>query len=138
MTDLAYLDVRHILAKVADLERDLVLAGGQAVNFWASYYQDRVSELAAEAPFTSNDIDFCGDKRAVRVCAERLKGTARIPTMDDVTPNSGTIVFVDADGVTRTLDVLSAPFGLEPAEVHTTALPVEILDGAGSPTGVTF
>ena len=59
MTDLAYLNVRPILAKVADLQRDLVLVGRQAVNFWASYYQDRVSELAAEAPFTSKDIDFC-------------------------------------------------------------------------------
>ena len=61
MTELSYVDVRPVLAKIADLERDLVLVGGQAVNFWASYYERRVPELAREAPFTSKDIDFCGD-----------------------------------------------------------------------------
>ena len=110
MTDLAYVDVRPLLAKVADLGRELVLVGGQAVNFWASYYERRVPELAREAPFTSKDIDFCGDQRAVRVCAERLGGTAHVATFDDATPNSGTVVFVDGAGVKRTLDVVSAPF----------------------------
>ena len=77
MTELSYVDVRPVLAKIADLERDLVLVGGQAVNFWASYYERRVAELASEAPFTSNDIDFCGDQRAVRMCAERLNSLAK-------------------------------------------------------------
>jgi len=138
VTDLAYVDVRSVLAKVADLERELVLVGRQAVNFWASYYEPRVSELARDAPFTSKDIDFCGDARAVRVCAERLGGTPRVATFDDVTPNSGTVVFVDGAGITRTLDVVSAPYGLAAAEVHATALPVEILDDAGASSGVRF
>jgi hypothetical protein len=138
VTDLAYVDVRPVLAKVADLGRELVLVGGQAVNFWATYYEGRVPELAREAPFTSKDIDFCGDQRAVRVCAERLGGTARVATFDDATPNSGTVVFVDGAGVKRTLDVVSAPFGLKSSEVGETALSVEILDDAGAPTGVSF
>ena len=54
MTDLAYVDVRAILVKVADLARELVLVGGQAVNFWASYYERRVPELAREALFTTS------------------------------------------------------------------------------------
>lgn len=138
MTELSYVDVRPVLAKIADLERDLVLVGGQAVNFWASYYERRVPELAREAPFTSKDIDFCGDQRAVRMCAERLGGKPRVATFDDATPNSGTVVFVDAAGVTRTLDIVSAPFGLDAAEVHATALDVEILDDAGAATGARF
>jgi hypothetical protein len=138
VSELSYFDVRPVLAKIADLERDLVLVGGQAVNFWASYYENRVPELAREAPFTSKDIDFCGDQRTVRLCAERLGGEARIATFDDATPNSGTVVFVDAAGVTRTLDIVSAPFGLGGEEVHATALPVEILDDAGAVTGGKF
>jgi hypothetical protein len=138
VTDLAYVDVRPVLAKIADLERELVLVGGQAVNFWASFYQRRVPALAREAPFTSKDIDFCGDKRTVRVCAERLGGTPRVATFDDATPNNGTVVFVDAAGITRTLDIVSAPFGLEAAEVHDTAVPVELADDAGVSTGVHF
>jgi hypothetical protein len=108
-------------------------SGGQAVNFWASYYERRVPERAREAPFTSQDIDFCGDQRAVRMCAERLGGKPRVATFDDATPNSGTVVFVDAAGVTRTLDIVS-----DAAEVHATALDVEILDDAGAATGARF
>jgi len=33
VTDLSYLDVRPVLAKIADLERELMLVGGQVVNF---------------------------------------------------------------------------------------------------------
>jgi hypothetical protein len=36
VSELGYLAIRPILATVADLDRDLVLVGGQAVNFWAS------------------------------------------------------------------------------------------------------
>ena len=81
--------------------------GGQAVNFWASYYERRVPELARDAPYTSKDIDFCGDRRAVRLCAERLGGVARLPGLDDATPNSGTVVYLDAAGIERTLDVVA-------------------------------
>lgn len=138
MNELSYVDVRPVLAKIADLERDLVLVGGQAVNFWASHYQRRVPALEREAPFTSKDIDFCGDQKAVRFCADRLGGTPRLATFEDATPNSGTVVFVDAAGVTRTLDVVSAPFGLDAAEVHSTAVGVEILDDTGASTGTRF
>jgi hypothetical protein len=67
-----------------------------------------VPEEAAEAPFTSKDIDFCGDVRAVRIWADRLGGTSRIATMDDHTPNTGVVTFLDDDGVKRTIDFLDA------------------------------
>jgi hypothetical protein len=51
VTDLAYRDIRPILAKVADLGRDLVLVGGQAVNFWAHVYEGRVPTVAQDARF---------------------------------------------------------------------------------------
>jgi hypothetical protein len=136
VTDLSYVDVRPILAKVADLERELVLVGDQAVNFWASFYQGRVPALAREAPFTTKDIDYCGDQRSVLVCAERLGGTPRVATFDEATPNSGTVVFVDAAGVTRTLDIVSTPSRLDSADVHDTAVSVEVPDDAGASTGV--
>lgn len=47
MTDVAYVDIRPVLAKIADLERELVFVGGQAVNFWTSFYQRRVPALGA-------------------------------------------------------------------------------------------
>ena len=54
------------------------------MNFWTSYYERRVPELAREAPFTSKDIDFCGDRRAVRVCAERLWATGPAMTHEEL------------------------------------------------------
>ena len=73
MTDLSYVDVRPVLAKIANLGREFVLVGGQAVNFWASFYQGRVPALARKAPFASKDIDFCGDQRSVRPLAGSVR-----------------------------------------------------------------
>jgi hypothetical protein len=95
VSDLGYLDIRPILARLSDLDRDLVLVGGQAVNFWAFVYEGRVPALARAGPFASRDVDFCGDRRTVRLCAQRLGGLAHVSTMDDATPNNGTVVFVD-------------------------------------------
>jgi hypothetical protein len=58
--------------------------------------------------------------------------------MDDATPNNGTVVFVDPAGIRRSLDILSAPFGLAASEVRDTAIAVDILDDAGKTTGVRF
>jgi hypothetical protein len=52
--------------------------------------------------------------------------------------SSGCVLFVDGAGVKRTLDVATAPFGLGASEVGATALSVEILDDASSPSGVRF
>ena len=106
---LSYEQASRILAKLADLEHPVVLVGGQALNFWASYYEDRVAELAAGAPYTSKDIDFLGSHEAVKECARRLGGKAKLATLDDMgTPNTGVVVFVDDDGHLRQIDLSAA------------------------------
>ena len=40
-------------------------------------YEGRVPALA-RAPFPSRDVDFCGHRRSVRQCAQRLGGRARL------------------------------------------------------------
>jgi hypothetical protein len=67
------------------------------VNFWAHVYEGRVPTVARDAPFTSKDIDFCGDQRSVRICAERLNGRARVATFDDATPADKFLAAVAAD-----------------------------------------
>lgn len=138
MRDLGYVDVKPILEKLQDLKSQLVLVGGQAVNFWADYYASRVPELAADAPYTSKDIDFCGDRRAVRICAERLHGKAIEPEGPCAPPQSGLVIFVDDEGNTRQLDVVDRPYGLESGEVERLAIPAVILNDDGSPTGSEF
>ena len=136
--DLAYADIKPVLARLGDLTEQIVLVGGQAVSFWVDYYARRDRALARLVPFTSKDIDFCGDVRAVKVCAERLAGRSRVATMDDVTPNTGVVTFVDDAGVKRTIDFIGQPHGLAAREVFRTALPVRVLDEQGQPTSVTF
>ena len=55
------------------------LIGGQAVNFWAGLYAIRESALAELKPFTSEDIDFKGDRADVEHIAEQLKLRAVLP-----------------------------------------------------------
>jgi hypothetical protein len=128
---------RLILSKLGDLEHPVVLIGGQAVGFWASFYQARVPTLAQSGPITSKDVDFCGDRDAILECAKRLGGTPRLSTFDDVTP-MGTVTFVDDDGVARTVDFIANPAGLDYAEVIATSIPAAILDSDGHPTGTSF
>lgn len=135
---LTFADVKPILIRLERIAESVVVVGGQAVNFWAEFYTPRVPAIEREAPFTSKDIDFCGDVRAVRICAERLGGTSRIATMDDVTPNTGVVTFVDDAGAKRMIDFLEAPLGLRAEEVHRMAIPAEILDATGKPAGPPF
>jgi hypothetical protein len=103
---LSYADIKPVLARLGDLTEDIVLVGGQAVGFWADVYSGRDSAPASLVPLASKDIDFCGDVRAVRICAERLAGRSRLPSMDDHTPNTGVVTFVDTHGIERTIDFI--------------------------------
>jgi len=115
-----------------------VLVGGQAVAFWADYYAPRDEALSHLAPMASKDIDFCGDLRAARACATRLAGRALAPTIDDVTPSTAAVVFVDDNGAERTIDFIDQPYGLDGREVYRLALPIRLLDDAGRPTEQAF
>jgi hypothetical protein len=127
--------VKPILVQLGTFSEAAVLVGGQAVNFWAEYYAGRVPQLARAAPFTSKDIDFCGGVRAVRLCAERLGGSAVLASMDDATPNVGIVSFEDGAGARHTIDFIDQPMGLTAREVHRTAIPVDVLDARGRATG---
>lgn len=131
--DLSYEDTtRLILRKLVGMEHPLVLIGGQAIGFWAQYYLDRSAELAAYAPYTSKDVDFCAAPEAVRECARQLGGHARVAGLDDATPNTGTVTFVDSDGYERTIDFIGHPAGLRYRETIETSIEVEIIDAEGA------
>lgn len=137
-TPLAFADVKPILSRLERIADSVVLVGGQAVNFWAELYASRVPAINREAPFTSKDIDFCGDVRAVQICADRLGGTPRIATIDDHTPNTGVVTFLDDNGVKRSIDFLDSPLGLRAEEVQHLAIPAEVFDATGKATGPLF
>lgn len=138
MLPLSYRDVEALLRRLGDSVSNIVLIGGQAVNFWAEQYLDRAPELGAHGPYTSKDIDFCGSRDSLVECARRIGGRALLPVDFDPTPNSGQLVFVDDTGTERVIDFLVQPFGLDAADVLRTSLPVEVLGDTGQPTGARF
>jgi hypothetical protein len=58
--------------------------------------------------------------------------------MDDATPQSATVEFVDDNGVKQILDFLDAPFGLKAPEVHRLSQVFSVLTLEGEDTGFQF
>jgi hypothetical protein len=131
--DLSFPDVVPLLRRLEQVE--LVVIGGQAVNFWASRYLDRAVELRDHLPFTSKDVDFCGTRTSVEETARRLGGEALLPEpFDDATPNAGVVLYQDDAGAERTLDVVFAPLGLAWGDVWDHSLRVQVEDEEGPVT----
>ncbi len=59
--------------------RPYILIGGQAVNYWAGRYLTAESDLQKHLPFTSEDIDFSGNREDVRHIASQLKRVPAFP-----------------------------------------------------------
>jgi hypothetical protein len=117
-------EVQRILGLLEPLSanRSIVLVGGQAVAFWTRFLQEHSSEIAALAPLTSKDIDFEGSARAVQRTAGLLGARMRLASMDDQTPNTGLVIFVDADGIEREIDFIDQPLGLRARDIRDTAV----------------
>lgn len=73
--------------------RPYVLVGGQAVNYWAERYLASEPELQRLIPFTSEDIDFRGNREDVRRIADQLKQTPVYPPKVMMTALAGAIPF---------------------------------------------
>ncbi len=114
-------EVREILLKLQEGALDIVLVGGQAVNFWAVRYATDDELWTRHRPFTSTDIDFLGSRRDVKVMASLLGGRAIVNEDMDGSPNAG-IVLVPHRGGNLRIDVLGSVFGLDSAEVARDAL----------------
>lgn len=70
-----------------------VLIGGQAVNYWAERYLADEPELRKRVPFTSEDIDFRGDREDVRHIAGQLELQPVFPHKVAMTALAGVIPF---------------------------------------------
>lgn len=139
-TGLSYADVSEVLLSLADAfqKHHLVLVGGQAVNFWAEHYLDRVDALAREAPFTSKDLDFLGTRHAVEECANALNGRAFVADLFAHTPEAGVVYFKTPSGREANIDILRVVHGVKEADIRKTAIAVDLLDGDNNPVGVRF
>ncbi len=119
---LTFKDTEALLLRLGEASERVVVVGGQAVNFWADFYADRVAELRDNGPFSSKDVDVCADRRDVRLFARKLEGTPKVAELDDNAPQLGTVTFVDANGVQRVLDIMADLTGLRGQEVAESAI----------------
>lgn len=80
---------------------------------------------------TSKDIDFRAAPRTVQRAAALLGATARLSSIDDHTPSTGLVLFLDSQGQRRQIDFLDAPYGLNARDVVETAQHVVLADHQG-------
>jgi hypothetical protein len=116
LAPLSFDDTVPVLERLAEVPA-IVLVGGQALNFWCVEYAEQLGGLG---PFTSKDIDFQGARNSVLTCAGLLKefqAEALLPRIDDSTPSSGLVKYVDSSGAEREIDFLTSVFGLDGGEV---------------------
>jgi len=101
-----------------------ILIGGQAVNYWAGRYLAMEPDLQKHIPFTSEDIDFCGNRDDVRHIAGQLKLAPAFPHKIAMTALAGAIPVRLGDGETSIEIVRSIP-GVPTALVETLAVEME-------------
>ena len=90
-------------ARLLATKEPVLLVGGQAVNLWALYYQDRTADLA---PFVSRDADVLGDRDTL-VELGKLAGAK--PQFFPLKPPSnevGVVIASDPGGAAMLIEVL--------------------------------
>jgi hypothetical protein len=82
-------------SKVLDLRnsegKPYLLVGGQAVNYWAERYIEEDPNLEELQPFTSEDIDFKGNRSDVEFMAKQLDLVPAFPNPKEMTSLAGAI-----------------------------------------------
>jgi hypothetical protein len=86
-----------------------VLIGGQAVNYWAERYLSVEPELQKLLPFTSEDIDFIGERKDVKRIAEQMCLIPQYPHRVEMTALAGFIQFQIGDLKSNIEVVLKIP-----------------------------
>ncbi len=92
-------ELREILFCLSEEAPDLILVGGQAVNFWAVRYYEDSEQWNALQPYASEDIDFLGSRKDVEKIALALGGavTVNLNRSFDASPQAG-VVLVEHNG----------------------------------------
>lgn len=114
-------EVRKILGICSP---EAVLVGGQALGFWADHYN--VSRPAPLAPIVTADVDFIGGSALARKLGEALGWKWWVPSLDDMTEQSGKVTFRMPDGSIKQVDFLFAVAGLTTTDVIRRAVEMQV------------
>lgn len=121
MKKLNPVELKEIFTKLRQKDLDLVLVGGQAINFWATLYYNSEPKLEQYLPFSSEDIDFFGGRLEAIICHQILGGELNLNRDFNPSPNSGVIVTNFQNNKLR-IDFLSSVFGLNDTEISESAI----------------
>jgi len=113
-------DLKEVLSKLQEAGLDAIIVGGQAVNLWAYRYSLDCPELQEWLPFSSEDLDFFGGRVEAMLCHEVLGGQVKLNRDFDPSPNAGVVLVNRSDRQLR-IDVLASVYGLNDAEISSTA-----------------
>lgn len=120
-------EVERILAICG---REALLVGGQALAFWALYYD--VQPVGVLSAAVTTDVDFIGSKVVARALWESLGAPWELATatLDDFGPQTAKVyATVPHEGV-KQIDFLGAIVGITTADVVERAVEVELPEGA--------
>ncbi len=104
----------------------LLLVGGQAINLWAIYYQERTVGLT---PFVSRDADVLGDRETLKTLG-KLAGTK--PQFFPLRPPSnevGVVITKDGSGQPLLIEVLRSVHGVTNEELSAPVYTMAIGEG---------
>lgn len=104
-------DFSHVLAT----PRPLLLVGGQAVNLWALYYEDRTRDLG---PFVSRDANVLGDRETLETLGKLAGTKPQFFPHKPPTSEVGVVVASDSTGAPLLIEVLRYIRGATNAELR--------------------
>jgi hypothetical protein len=113
-------DFLSALAVAPDDKARPVLVGGQAVNFWAQLYADKLPELKPWQPFLSKDCDVYGNYKVAQRIQEKSGWKLNLFPPREL----AVAVLVANDG--RTMEVLNAVRGLTPQDFERMCVRVQV------------
>lgn len=103
----------------------VTLIGGQALNYWAGYYEAASPQLRAGAPYGSGDIDFLGSMSVAERLARELPGRLERTGIYGPRVTMAAISYRGSDNEPRLIHFLGDMAGVSPAEVVKTSIVLE-------------
>ena len=107
-----------------------LLVGGQALAFWAQYYQ--VKPLGVLAVNVTSDADFVGTAQVARDLSQSLKPLGWRywqPSVDDATPQTAKLSKrIEGQGI-KQIDFLNSIVGLKTEAIQRRAVVLNLTDG---------
>ena len=97
---------------IAALPEGCPLVGGQAVAWWANRYEIHIRLAGKLEPITSGDIDFWGDRDALKELARKLNTRPVFPNSYEMTVWTGAIP-LEIDGKKTLAEFLHTIPGLD-------------------------